>query len=171
MARELTEKGLSDRLLVTRFLEGQSIDVLLSSPYKRAVDTIKDYADKHDMVIHCIDAFRERKIDVCWWLGDFSAFSKRQWEDFQYNLPGGESLGEVQERNVKALKSAMQKYPGKNIVVGSHGTALSTIIHYFDNSFGYEDFDSIRNLTPWIVKFVFENDICIEIEKIDLFAQ
>lgn len=55
-------------------------------------------------------------------------------------------------------------------MVGSHGTALSTIINYFDNSFGYSDFDKIKNVMPWIVEFVFdENAECTGIEKHDLF--
>ena len=46
MTRELTEKGLEDRKLVTEFLWNKNIDLVLSSPYKRSVDTIKDFADK-----------------------------------------------------------------------------------------------------------------------------
>jgi len=29
------------------------------------------------------------------------------------------------------------------IVVGSYGTALSTIINFYDKSFGYDDFENI----------------------------
>ena len=57
----------------------------------------------------------------------------------------------------------------KNIVVGSHGTALSTIINYYDKSFGYSDFEKIRYLMPWIVEFTFEDDECIDIKKYNLF--
>jgi 2,3-bisphosphoglycerate-dependent phosphoglycerate mutase len=169
MERELSEKGLSDRVLVTEFLDAQNIDVLLSSPYKRSVDTIKDFADKNDIGIHLVEDFRERKIDDCW-IEDFDAFAKKQWEDFDYKLSGGESLREVQKRNINAVMSVLQKYPGKNIVVGSHGTALSMIIKHFDDSFDYESFVAIKNVMPWVVKFVFEDEICVEIEKIDLFA-
>lgn len=58
---------------------------------------------------------------------------------------------------------------GKKIIIGSHGTAVSTIINYYYNSFGYDDFVSIKNLMPWIVKFIFKGDACIKIEKMDLF--
>lgn len=43
MSRELSSKGLQDRKLVTKFLLDKHIDVILSSPYKRAVDTIVDF--------------------------------------------------------------------------------------------------------------------------------
>jgi len=32
-------------------------------------------------------------------------------------------------------------YEGKNIVIGTHGTALSTIINYYDSTYGYDDFE------------------------------
>ena len=37
--RPLTEKGLADRKLATEFLQGKNIDAVLSSPYKRAVES------------------------------------------------------------------------------------------------------------------------------------
>ena len=44
--RELSEKGLKDRELVTDFFTDKQIDIVLSSPYKRAVDTVLDFAEK-----------------------------------------------------------------------------------------------------------------------------
>lgn len=72
---------------------------------------------------------------------------------------------------MSALAEALREYAGKNIVVGSHGTALSTILHFYDPSFGYEDFLAIKSIMPWIVKFTFDGDRLLEMEKIDLFSQ
>ena len=166
--RELTEKGLQDRTLVTKFLEDKGVDVVLSSPYKRSVDTILDFARKNSLEISYVDNFRERKIDSVW-IEDFAGFSKKQWEDFDFKLADGESLGEVQKRNIQALNHVLKEYADKTIVVGSHGTALSTIINYYDTSFGYEDFEKIRTLMPWIVKFTFQDTECVGIEQYNLF--
>lgn len=168
MSRELTEQGLRDRKLVTDFLSDKNISVALSSPYKRAVDTIKEFADVYNLQIQIIDDFRERKIDSEW-IEDFNAFCKRQWEDFDFKLSGGESLREVQSRNINALNNALEFHGGKSIVIGSHGTALSTVINYFDSSFGYDEFNEIKNLMPWIVEFIFESGRCLEIRKYNLF--
>jgi len=35
-------------------------------------------------------------------------------------------------------------YEGKNIVIGTHGTALSTIINYYDSTYGYDDFERMK---------------------------
>ncbi|MCM1136271.1 MAG: histidine phosphatase family protein [Clostridium sp.] len=168
LTRELTAQGLQDRKLVTHFLWEKKIDVVLSSPYKRAVDTVKDFADAKGMEIKCIDDFRERKIGNAW-IEDFNGFSKRQWEDFDFKLPEGESLREVQSRNIGALNQALEAYSGKNVAVGSHGTALSTIINYFDASFGYDEYEKIKGLMPWIVQFSFAGNQCLKIQKYNLF--
>ncbi len=168
MSRELSAKGLEDRRLVTEFFADKNIDMVLSSPFKRAYDTVAPFAEGKGMNIQVVEDFRERKIDSCW-IEDFKAFSMNQWADFTYKLSDGECLLEVQERNIGVLNKVLEEYSGKNIVVGSHGTALSTIINYYDSSFGYEDFDKIRGLMPWVVKFSFEGKNCVKIEKYNLF--
>ena len=102
--RELTDKGLLDRELVTQYLADKEIDVVLSSPYKRAVDTVRDFADKNRLTIQTVEDFRERKVDSVW----------------------------------------------------------------IEN---FNEFNQIKFLMPWIVKFVFEDRTCIEIEKINLFEK
>ena len=101
---------------------------------------------------------------------NFDGFCRRQWADFSYRLPEGESLGQVQRRNVDALGTVLRQYAGKNVAIGSHGTALSTLIRFYDPAFGYEDFRAIQHLMPWIVKFRFEGENMLEREKIDVFA-
>lgn len=168
--RELSEKGLKDRKLVTEYLKDKNIDVVLSSPYLRSVDTIKDFADKFNFQIELVNDFRERKVDSIW-IEDFSSFCKKQWSDFSYKLSDGETLRKVQTRNIDALKIALVKYKDNNIVVGSHGTAISTIINYFDSTFGYQNFERIKLLMPWIVKITFDDDKLQDIEMIDLFLK
>lgn len=62
MSRELTKKGLEDRKLVTDFLSDKGIDVVMSSPYKRSVDTVKAFADNAAMEIVLVEDFRERRV-------------------------------------------------------------------------------------------------------------
>lgn len=165
--RPLTSKGMKDRLLVTQYLELQGIDAAFSCPYRRVVDTIKDFTDKNNLEIKVVDGFRERKVGSIW-IGDFHSFARKQWQDFSYKLLGGECLKEVQDRNINALNNILAKYRYNKIVIGSHGTSLSTIINYYDPSFELEQFEAIKELMPWVVKFTFDNRYCISIEKIDI---
>ena len=63
LSRELTPKGLRDRVLVTRFLMDKRIDAVLSSPYKRAVDTVAGFAEAAHLEIETMEDFRERRMD------------------------------------------------------------------------------------------------------------
>ncbi len=167
-SRGLTEKGLADRGLVTGFLADKNISAVLSSPYKRAVDTVKELADLRGLPVIAVDDFRERKVGNIW-IDDFNGFCKRQWSDFDYKLSDGESLREVQRRNVTALQRVLREYSGESIVIGTHGTALSTVINYYDSSFGYEQFSEIKGLMPWLVCMKFDGITPVEIIKRNLF--
>ena len=97
LTRELSPKGLKDRELVTEFLADKQVDIVLSSPYKRAVDTVAHFAALRDLPITTIADFRERKVDSVW-IDDFDAFTHNQWADFNYKLTDGETLAEVQKK-------------------------------------------------------------------------
>ena len=169
--RPLTAKGLADRKLVTEFLKDKNIDEVLSSPFKRAVDTIADFAEKNSFNIELVEDFRERKSDIDFARVDFGfkEFMQRQWTDFSYTYSDGECLDEVQKRNISALKDVLTRHKDKTVAIGTHGTALSTIINYYDNTYGFNDFMAMVNILPWVLRMDFNDDGCICIEKIDLF--
>ena len=167
--RPLTEKGMADRKLVTDFLQDKNIDIAISSTFKRAIDTITPFAISRGLEIETIEDFREREADWMPDINDFHIFSKHQWADFSYALPGDENLTQVQTRNIAALKNVLEKYKDKNIAIGTHGTALSTIINYYDKSYGYKDFIAMVNILPWVVYMEFEHLDCKSIQKINLF--
>ncbi len=166
LTRELTPRGKKFSKIISSYLEDKGIDIVFSSPFKRSVDTIADFANGHRMEINIVPDFRERKVGNEW-IDDFDAFSRNQWEDFDYKLAAGESLRETQKRNIDALEKILKTYSGKNIVIGTHGTALSTIIRCYDNKFGFSDFERIKGMMPWIVVMTFDEEKCTGIEKIE----
>lgn len=168
MERPLTIKGKEDSTLVTKYLRDKNIDIVLSSPFVRAIETVKDFTESFGLSIQIVEEFRERKVDNVW-IEDFIKFTEQQWSDFDYKLSDGECLREVQMRNINTLMLVLREHRDKNIVIGSHGTALSTIINYFEPTFGFDDFQKIRNVMPWIVKLTFQEDELVHIEKIDVF--
>ena len=164
--RELSPKGMEDRKRVTEYLTGRGVDAVLSSPYRRAVDTVADFAETYGFEIGLMDGFRERELPG--WLEDYAAFVKRQWEDFDYKRPGCESLRETQSRCAAALETVLRRYAGKTVVIGGHGTAISALINYYDSSFGCKEFEAIEGVMPWIVELDFDKDgTCKEIRTFD----
>ncbi len=165
--RGLSEQGKTDVASVTRFLEKQKVDVAYSSPYQRAIDTIADYTKKHNILIQPLDGFREwqRCADPT---VSFEEMCRRHWADFDYRYLNGESLREVQERNIAALDEVLMGCEGESVIIGTHGMALSTIIHFYDPNFGFAEFSHLLPLMPLIVKMTFNRKMCLDIEIIEI---
>lgn len=166
-SRELSPRGMAERELVTAFLLDKEISAVLSSPYRRAVDTVRHFADTVRLPVIHVNDFREREV-ANEWIDDFNSFSRQQWADFDYALPGGECLRVVQERNIAALQLVLQEYEGQNVVIGGHGTAISTVLNHYDPSFGNDGFERIRRLMPWIVRLDFSGTALLGIEEFPL---
>lgn len=71
---------------------------------------------------------------------------------------GGESIAMVQKRNMEALNEILSDNADKEVVVGTHGTALSTILNFYDKSFSCEDFLRIIDWMSYIIELDFEGD-------------
>lgn len=162
--RPLTKNGEKSSIKLINSFDGIKIDLFISSPFKRAIDTIKPLAENRDSTIQLVFDFRERKISDGW-IENFNEFNKNQWEDFNFKLPNGESLKEVQLRSTAALSNILDNYSGKTIVIGTHGTSLSTIINNYESTFNYNEFEKIKNKMPWIVKMTFDKSKLISMEK------
>lgn len=157
LTRPLTEKGLQDRENVTSYFRNKQINQAFSSPFKRAIDTIQPVLDEKKLTPTIVADFRERKIGDEW-ISNFHEYCEKQWEDFDYKLKNGESLKETQDRNVAALKKILQKFQGQTVIIGGHGTAIGSVINYYDSNFGYEDFALIQPKTPFIAKLAFNDE-------------
>ena len=150
--KPLTPRGVEDSKKVTAALAGIRIDAFLASPYKRSVDTIAECAAVRGMPVRTDERFRERRHGG----GDYAQFLEQRWRDFSFCEPGGETLGSVSARNVEALQEVLAAHEGENIVIGTHGTALSTILNYYDPAFGCAEFVRIWHTMPYIVRLDFD---------------
>ncbi|MDR2976784.1 MAG: histidine phosphatase family protein [Streptococcaceae bacterium] len=150
----LTEEGHARSEALVAVFENIVIDAIFSSPYKRTMDTVFPLAISRQLEIQTSPDLRERETGV--WLDDFEAYAAKQWADFDYKLETGESLNEVQTRNISALKAILCQFKTESIIIGTHGTALSTILNYYDKNFGLADFWRIAPQMPYVVKMEFD---------------
>ena len=151
--RPLTEEGKSDSAIVLDFLNDKKIDVFYSSPYMRSVDTIADAATLFGKEIITDERLREREKGAD---GNNHGMFQKRWADHDYHEEGGESIAMVQKRNMEALNGILSDNQDKEIVVGTHGTALSTILNFYDSNFGCDDFLRIIDWMPYIIELDFE---------------
>lgn len=168
-SRQLSEEGKKSVPRVTKAFKDIQIDQIVSSPYIRAVDTIKGIAETKSMNIRTYDDLRERKVSNVF-IDDFQTYTKNQWHDFCFKLEGGESLREVQKRGSSVIDEIVIKNQGQNIVVGTHGTFLAVILKHYDDRIDYEFWRNLK--MPDIYKATFDiiNDKCemVSLENIKL---
>lgn len=161
--RPLTAEGMTDRKIVLETLKEKEIDVFYCSPYVRSMATIEEAAKAFGMEIHTDERLRERQKGN---EGNSSGnVLKMRWADFSFHEEGGESIGMVQERNMAALREILEKNEGKNIVIGTHGTALSSILNYYNPSFNCDDFLRIVDWMPYIIELDFEGEKCVGVTE------
>lgn len=149
----LTDEGLYDSRKVTEFLRNIKMDCYISSPYKRSFDTIKESAVEHSADIIMDERFREREKGLN---GNNLGMFQKRWNDFDFHEEGGESLNMVQKRNIEAVFQILNSHKDENIVIGTHGTALSTILNYFEPSYCCDDFLIIIDFMPYIIRLDFD---------------
>ena len=73
-----------------------------------------------------------------------------------------EQLKELQDK----INEILERYDGKNIVIGTHGTALSSIINYYDKNFDGDSFMKIIDFMPWILKMEFDGKRFLSKEEV-----
>ena len=153
--RPLTGEGRRDSAIVFEFLKDKHIDAFYSSPYKRSMDTIADSADFFGKDIITDEDLREREKGEN---GNNHGMFHKRWADHNYHEEGGESIAMVQKRNMRALTDILRDNIDKEVVIGTHGTALSTILNFYDKSFGCDDFLRIIDRMPYVIELDFEGD-------------
>lgn len=153
--RPLTEEGRNDTAIVFDFFKDKQINIFYCSPYKRSIDTIADTAALFDKQIIIDERLREREKGLD---GNNHGMFQKRWADHNYHEDGGESIDMVQKRNIEALKEIISSNMNRNIVIGTHGTALSTILNFYDKSFSYDEFLRIIDWMPFIIELDFQEN-------------
>lgn len=128
---ELNDKGRKQaREIAEKFVE-KNIDIIISSPLKRAKETAAIIADRLDKEIQ-IDT-RLHEIDF----GIFEGMPGRT-DEFRYvkrhhamRYPQGEKLFEVVQRVYNFLDEMNEKYKDKTILIVCHGGIVRVIHSYY----------------------------------------
>ncbi|MBU3142689.1 histidine phosphatase family protein [Clostridium sp. CF012] len=161
--RPLSEKGYRDAERIMEILLTENIDAVLSSPYKRAIQTLEGIAKQIGTGIILEDGFEERKIAEGL-VENFESDITKLWTDFNYAFEGGESNLETQNRGILSLNKVLNKYNGKNIIIGTHGNIMVLIMNFFDSKYDYEFW---KNLSmPDIYKLSFNHNKFAEAKRI-----
>ncbi|MFC4104293.1 histidine phosphatase family protein [Paenibacillus xanthanilyticus] len=152
--RGLTAKGKGDVKQVTEILKEEGIDVLVSSPYNRAIQSIEGLAQHLGLDIEIFEDLRERHFAEEM-IDNLMSVISEKFDDFDYSLPGGESNFECQDRSVSVIKNILKQHAGKKVAIGTHGLVMTLMMNYFDSSYGLDFLNQLQK--PDIYKLSFEN--------------
>ncbi|HFJ9283314.1 TPA: histidine phosphatase family protein [Bacillus toyonensis] len=162
--RPLSEKGHCDAENVTRLLKDVHIDVVISSPYKRAIQTVQGIANTYNVSIQIEEDLRERLLSSEP-LEDFNDAIENVWEDWTFAYEGGESNDVAQKRAILCMQNILEKYKGKNIVIGTHGNIMVLLMNYFDSKYDFQFWKTIQ--MPDVHKLTFDNNRFISAERVE----
>jgi len=137
-------------------LRQETLDAIFSSDLARAQQTAQVLSDMNGASLF-LDS-RLREIDQGEWEGMLfddirrrykKAFEKRLRDPLQVAPPGGETVGQVRERVLEAIKEIINRYPHGLVAVVSHGLSLAVVKVHFNNLAIDTVWDHIpQNATP-----------------------
>lgn len=137
----LTEKGLEQAKSLALSVKSKKIDIVISSPLTRAVETSKIVSDMLGIPFEVDDRLIEQNYGIYEGVDrkneDFLA-SKR---NFAYKYPNGESTMQVAYRIYGLLDEIKEKYKNKNVLLISHGGVCRIINTYFHDMTNDEFFN------------------------------
>lgn len=132
----LNETGRAQAYEAAEFLKQVPIDAIVSSDLMRALETAAIVAGSSGCDVHIQTDPRLREIHQGVWQGmHFNEIKRRYGAEFSARKanpldvapPGGETVGEVRERVIDAIRSICKQYPDGVVVIVAHGLALAIV--------------------------------------------
>lgn len=140
----LSEAGVhqADELLAR--LEPLGIDHVVSSPFLRAVETVRPFCQAARIELQIDSDLSERRLSGHW-IRDFEEILRKTWADFDFALPGGESSRACQERVTGCVSRLATAVQGQTLLVSSHGNAIALFLNSLDPAFGWPEWQAMGN--------------------------
>ena len=139
---ELTEKGREQAKALASAVADKNINVIISSPLKRAVETSKIVSEICNIPMETDERLIEQNYGIYEGVDRKNEEFLSNKRNFAYKYPGGESMMQVAYRVYGLLDEINGKYKDKNVLIISHGGVCRIINTYFrdmtnDDFFNY----------------------------------
>ncbi|WP_257348710.1 histidine phosphatase family protein [Pseudalkalibacillus decolorationis] len=148
---QLTDLGVKQSNELTAFLSDKNIDLIVSSPYERAIQTIQPFADKAGIEIKLDDRLVERVLSREN-LPNWKEMLRETYDDLDLNFKGGESSNTAISRAVTVVNDILN-HTYENSVIVSHGNLISLLLKHFDNSIGFKEWEALSNPDMYHLSF------------------
>ena len=146
----LTEIGRKQAEALAEFLSDYPIDMIVSSSYTRAQQSIEPFAANVGLPIHLDHRLIERTLSGSP-IDNWREVVRDSFGDLELRIPGGESAREVLDRGWAAITELLDGGHLLPIAV-THGNLLSLILNSLDPNFGYAGWESLSNPDVFALK-------------------
>ena len=136
----LTEKGIAQADELAAQVKEKNIEIIISSPMKRAVATSRIISEKWHIPMMTDDRLVEQNYGVYEGVDRNDELFLANKKNFAYRYPDGESMMQVAVRVYTFLNEIKKQYDGKNVLIISHGGVCRIIKTYFNDMTNEEFF-------------------------------
>lgn len=135
----LTENGIQRAKELRDRIKNIDIDVIYSSPIKRALNTANilrgnkniDIITDDSLMEMCFGDYEGKKIDIIQKENPNWDIKLIMQGNVEICAPNGENLKEVRERISKLMNKIIAENIGKSILIVTHGITLKALMYYF----------------------------------------
>ncbi|WP_373896127.1 histidine phosphatase family protein [Virgibacillus natechei] len=158
MDSPLTTVGMRQAHLISSFFSDQDIkiDKIISSPYLRAIESIKPFAEKTGTEIEINERLKERILSVEP-IDDWLEVLEQSFNDQHFALPGGESAKNAVDRANMVVESIYRNDNVKNAVIVSHGNLMALLLRQYDGSSGFKRWKELQHPDIYLIKYETDN--------------
>jgi 2,3-bisphosphoglycerate-dependent phosphoglycerate mutase len=139
----LTAIGQRQANLLADHLETAGVELLVSSPYTRAQQSIAPLAQRLGLPVELDPRLVERVLSAAP-LEHWREAIRQTFEDLDLAWPGGESSRTAMARGRTAANALLTR-PVRVVVVVTHGNLLTLMLHSFKTQFGFQAWEHLSN--------------------------
>ena len=143
---ELTEEGKEQAKELMRFFEKRPVQHIISSPFTRAIQSIKPLADSRGLQIEIDDRLFERRL-LSESIKDWLERLEESFRDLELKMAGGESSLEVTQLGMEVLETAPD-----GTVISTHGNIIGLLLKRIDGLVGFKEWEELSHPDVYEVK-------------------
>ena len=147
---QLTAKGMAQAAELAKFFANVRIERIISSPFRRAIQSIEQIAEREHIKLEIDDQLAERILStevLTDWLEKLEA----TFTDLDLKFDRGESSREAMNRIVSVVEEIFSSGSETTLIV-THGNLLSLLLKYYLTDFGFEEWKRLSNPDVFLIK-------------------
>jgi 2,3-bisphosphoglycerate-dependent phosphoglycerate mutase len=150
----LTSEGIDQAKALAEFLLEAQIASIVSSPFVRALQSIKPLSIRSNIEIKSDDRLIEAALSTIEY-SDWLDKLRGTFSDFELSFEGGESSRAATNRAIAAVNDTLL-LDTDPIAMVTHGRLMTLILKHFDSTYGFEEWQKLT--TPDVFRIVIKEN-------------